>query len=63
MSIRERPPEAEDGPSPATGKKICLPGRHSTQIVTVVDRSTRFIVHVALDERDMTTVTAGLSRE
>ena len=62
MSIRQRPAEADDRAIPGHWEGDLLLGRQWTQIATVVERSTRSTVLVALDGRDVTTVTAGLSQ-
>lgn len=61
VPIRDHPAEVEERAIPGRWEGDLLLGRHLTQIATVVERSTRFTVHVQLDGRDMETVTIGLS--
>ncbi len=63
VSIRDRPPEVEERTVPGHWEGDLLLGRQYTQIVTLVERTTRFMVLVQVPHRDMHAVTAGLSRE
>jgi IS30 family transposase len=63
VSISERPAEAEDRAVPGHWEGDLLLGRHWTQMATIVERSTGYVVLVQLDGRDMHNVTAGLIRE
>ncbi len=63
VSISERPAEVEDRAVPGHWEGDLLLGRHWTQMATIVERSTGYVVLVQLEGRDMDTVTAGLIRE
>jgi IS30 family transposase len=62
VSISQRPAEAADRAIPGHWEGDLLCGRHWTQVGTVVERATGYTVLVQLDNREMTTLTAGLRR-
>lgn len=63
VSISERPAEVEDRAVPGHWEGDLLLGRHWTQMATIVERTTGYVVLVQLDGRDMVTVTDGIIRE
>ena len=63
VSISDRPAEVEDRAVPGHWEGDLLLGRHWTQMATIVERSTGYVVLVQLARRDMDTVTAGIVRE
>lgn len=63
VSIRERPPEAEDRAIPGHWEGDLLSGASNSHIATLVERHSRFVVLVAVEGKDTRTVTDALSRE
>jgi IS30 family transposase len=62
VSISQRPAEAADRAIPGHWEGDLLCGRHWTQVGTVVERATGYTVLIQLDNREMSTMTAGLRR-
>jgi IS30 family transposase len=63
VSIRERPPEAEDRAIPGHWEGDLLSGAGNSHIATLVERHSRFLLLVAVDRKDTRTVTDALGRE
>lgn len=63
LSIRERPPEAEDRAVPGHWEGDLLAGSGNTHIATLVERRSRFVMLVKVAGKDTETVVAALSRQ
>lgn len=63
ISIRERPPEAEDRAVPGHWEGDLLAGSNNTHIATLVERHSRFTMLVKVDGKDTTNVVAALVRQ
>jgi len=62
VSIRERPAQAEDRAVPGHWEGDLLCGTPGTQIATLVERRSRFVMLVKLPSKDSPTVARALSR-
>jgi IS30 family transposase len=63
ISIRERPAEAEDRAVPGHWEGDLLMGSTSTQIATLVERSSRFTILVRMPSRDPVVVARALEKQ
>ncbi len=63
VSIRERPPEAEDRAIPGRWDGDLITGAKNSHVATLVERHSRFTILVEVDGKDTTSVIAGLVRE
>jgi IS30 family transposase len=63
VSIRERPPEAEDRAIPGHWEGDLITGAKNSHIATLVERHSRFTMLVQVDGKDTTSVIASLIRE
>jgi transposase, IS30 family len=62
VSIAERPPAAETRAVPGHWEGDLLLGRRGTQIATLVERQSRFVLLIRLPSADSATVVAALAR-
>jgi IS30 family transposase len=63
ISIHERPPEVEDRTVPGHWEGDLLMGGNSSQIATLVERHSRYVMLVKVSSKDTKTVTTGLARK
>lgn len=61
VSIRERPPEAEDRAVPGHWEGDLLAGSRNTHVATLVERSSRFVMLVRVTGKDTESVVRALS--
>jgi IS30 family transposase len=63
VSIRERPPEAEDRAVPGHWEGDLLAGSRNTHVATLVERSSRFVMLVRVGGKDTESVVGALSNQ
>lgn len=62
LSIHERPAEVEDRAVPGHWEGDLLMGGNSSQIVTLVERRSRYVILIKVDSKDTVTVTRALAK-
>ncbi len=63
VSIRERPPEAEDRAVPGHWEGDLIAGSRNTHVATLVERSSRFVMLVRVGGKDTESVVCALSEQ
>jgi IS30 family transposase len=63
ISIHQRPPEVEDRAIPGHWEGDLLMGGPSSQIATLVERHSRYVMLVKVDSKDTVTVTKALAKK
>lgn len=61
VSIRQRPPEAEDRAGPGHWEGDLILGTRNTYVATLVERSSRFVMLVQVGGKDTASVVGALS--
>src|SRR5918911_781621 len=63
VSIRQRPPEAEDRAVPGHWEGDLLSGSRNTHVATLVERSSRFVMLVRIGGKDTESVVAAIGEQ
>lgn len=62
VSIRERPPEAEDRAIPGHWEGDLISGSKNSHVATLVERRSRYVMLVQLEGKDTTSVVSALTK-